>query len=123
VELLTKTSIEVWVRDVQRYAVRIGSSVKEALEVMTQGAARLNVDNMLRDPATAELPDTELADKFVACHMQQAQPKHMQARDKLYSVHGIGWQPAGICNAAQISDHGRCPCVSMFVGYVYRAGH
>jgi hypothetical protein len=79
------TSVEVWGRDVQRYATRIGIPVREALEVLTQGAARVNVDNMLRDPATAQLSDTAFTDKFVMFYTQQAQPKNIQARDKLYS--------------------------------------
>ena len=79
------SSIEVWVRDVQRYAHRIQTPVKEVLEVLTKGPARVNVDNMLRDPATAALSDDAFVDKLVMFYMQQAQPKHMQARDKLYS--------------------------------------
>jgi hypothetical protein len=79
------TNIEVWTRDVQRYAARIGTPVKEALEVLTQGTARTNVDNMLRDPVTASLPDAAFAEKFVNYYTQQAQPKHMQARDKLFN--------------------------------------
>jgi hypothetical protein len=79
------TSIEVWVRDVQRYAKRIDTPIKEVLEVLTQGDARVNIDNMLRDPATASMSGTAFADKFVLYYMQQAQPKNMQARDKLYN--------------------------------------
>ena len=79
------TSIEVWVRDVQRYAHRIRTPVKEVLEVLTQGPARINVDNMLRDPSTAALSDDAFADKFVMYYMQQVQPKNIQARDKLYN--------------------------------------
>jgi hypothetical protein len=66
-------SIEVWVRDAQRYATRMNAPVKEVLEVLTQGPARLNIDNMLRDPVTAGLSDTAFADKFVNYYMQQAQ--------------------------------------------------
>jgi hypothetical protein len=79
------TNIEVWTKDVQRYAARIGTPVKECMEVLTQGVAREHVDNMLRDPVTASLPEAAFADKFVMYYMQQAQPKNMRARDKLFN--------------------------------------
>jgi hypothetical protein len=80
------TSIEVWVRDVQRYyAQRVHTPLKEVLEVLTMGDARVNIDNMLRDAATSTLSDAAFADKFVMHYVQQAQPRHMIAREKLFN--------------------------------------
>jgi hypothetical protein len=78
-------SIELWVRDVQRYAHRVRTPLKEVLTVLTQGNARVNVDNMMRDPITAALPDAAFADKFVNYYQQQVQPRQMQAKEKLFN--------------------------------------
>jgi hypothetical protein len=79
------TSIKVWMRDVQRYAQRSQEPLKDMLEVLTTGAARLHIDNMLRDSQTSTMTDDQFAEKFVNNYVQQTQPKDMVAREILHS--------------------------------------
>jgi hypothetical protein len=79
------TDVELWVRDVQRYAARSGLKVQEALETVTTGTARVQVDNMLRDGITAGLTEQQFADRFALHFRTQVLPKDVRARQDLHS--------------------------------------
>jgi hypothetical protein len=81
----TITNVELWARDVQRFAQRSDISVQEALEILTTGDARVQVDNMLRDPHMAQLPEQQFADRFVMHFRTHVRPKYQRARQDLHN--------------------------------------
>jgi hypothetical protein len=79
------TNVELWARDVQRFAQRSNIIVQEALEILTSGDARVQVDNMLRDPRMAQLPEQQFVDRFVMHFRTQVRPRNERARAELHS--------------------------------------
>jgi hypothetical protein len=79
------TDVELWVRDTCKYATRSGLTVQDALETVTTGDARVQVDNMRRDPATSSLSGQEFADRFALHFRTQVVPKAERARQDLHS--------------------------------------
>jgi hypothetical protein len=77
--------VGLWVRDVCKYATRSGLNVQDALETVTTGDARVQVDNMRRDPASASATEQQFADRFALHFRTQVLPKAERARQDLHS--------------------------------------
>jgi hypothetical protein len=77
--------VELWVRDVCKFAARSGLSVQDSLATLTTGQARIQVDNMTRDPATAALTEQQFADTFAQHFRTEVLPKAERARQDLHS--------------------------------------
>jgi hypothetical protein len=77
--------VDLWMRDVRKFAARSGLSLQDALETVTTGDARIQVDNMTRDPATAGLTEQQFADRFAQHFRTQVLPKAERARQDLHS--------------------------------------
>jgi hypothetical protein len=84
--------VEVWFKDVERFASKSGVSIREALCDLTVGDARVQVDTMIKDPAFAHLTDPQFGAHFIAHYTALEKPRHLAARDKLFD------------NAARMAD-------------------